>query len=99
MASSASGTAGLASRGWRGASSRCFTAVAMGSSAAQGTCDEDASAEQTYRPHHYQERCPGRALGGPERTPQADGEGQRQEARDDEVGGLRPTMVTEGERA
>jgi hypothetical protein len=37
--------------------------------------------------------------GGRNAPPQADGERQRQEARDDEVGALHPTVVAEGQRA
>ena len=66
---------------------------------AHGVGGEDRRAEQTDRPRPDEQRPPDRALPRPKRESQTLGEGQRQEARDDEVSGLHPTVVVEAERA
>jgi hypothetical protein len=61
--------------------------------------DEDPRAAQPDRVCSNQEGSSGWAAEGSKRAPQADGEGQRQEARDEEVCALSPAPVAEGERA
>jgi hypothetical protein len=58
---------------------------------------EDPGANQTYRPPPDQEESKTRAFGGSKQTPQTDGKGQDQKARNEKVEILDPTKVAQGQ--